>query len=88
MGLLKQLLVLLLIVALSWFCMHLVTEPKTIKRVNVVSQSQLAQEFLQKDYYDKIQEKNEEKHLEKGVKKNLNQCFSWSFWILSRRRHF
>ena len=44
---------------------------QTIKRVNVVSQSQLAQEFLQKDYYDKIQEKNVEKHLEKGVKKTL-----------------
>ena len=68
---LKQLLVLLLIVALSWFCMHLVTEPKTMLQLNVVTQSQLAQEFLQKDYHDKIQVKNEEKHLEKGVKKSL-----------------
>ena len=51
--------------------MHLVTEPKTILQVNVVTQSQLAQEFLQKDYHDKIQVKNEEKHLEKGVKKSL-----------------
>ena len=54
---LKQLLVLLLIVALPWFCMHLVTEPKTMLQVNAVSQSQLAQEFLKKDYHDKIQVK-------------------------------
>lgn len=45
------------IVALPLFCMHLVTEPKTMLQVNAVSQSQLAQEFLKKDYHAKIQVK-------------------------------
>ena len=68
---LKKFLVLLWIAALSWFCISLVTAPKTTLQVNAVSQTQLVPEFLHKDYRDEIQVENEEKHLQKGIKKTL-----------------
>ena len=68
---LKKFLVLLSIAALSWFCISLVTAPKTMLQVNAVSQNQLVPEFLHKDYRDEIQVENEEKHLQKGIKKTL-----------------
>ena len=68
---LKLLLVLLWIAALSWFYISLVTGPKTMLKKRAVSKTHLVAEFLHKDYHDKIQVKNEEKHLEKGVKKTL-----------------
>ena len=51
---LKQLLVLLLIAALSWFCISLVTGLKTMLQKSAVSQTQLVPEFLNKYYLDEI----------------------------------